>query len=181
MNRTRLTMSVLAALIAAVVVVVVATSGGSAKTRPAVAPGSAISLRQTALGKTLVDANGRTLYLFEADKPNVSTLSAAGLAIWPPFTASAKPRATNGVNAARIGTITGAGGSRQVTYNGHPLYYYVGDHNPGQTQGQGLNQFGALWYVLSANGGAITSAPSSTATNSSASGSSSGGGTIAGY
>jgi predicted lipoprotein with Yx(FWY)xxD motif len=115
MNRTRLTVPILAVLIAAFVAVVVATSGGSAKTRPAVASRSAISLRQTAPGKTLVDANGRALYLFEADKPNVSTLSGAGLAIWPPFTSSAKPRATNGVIAARIGTITGAGGSRQVT------------------------------------------------------------------
>ena len=84
---------------------------------------------------TLVDANGRTLYLFEADRPNVSILSAAGQAIWPPFTATTTPRALSGAVAGRIGTVTQAGGAAQVTYKGHPLYYYVGDHSPGQTSG----------------------------------------------
>ena len=161
MSRIRLPMVAAGLVVVALVVVIVATSGASTKPAPAVAAGSAISVKQTSLGPTLVDANGRTLYLFERDKPNVSTLSAAGQAIWPPFTASATPRALNGASAGQIGTIRAAGGSAQVTYNGHPLYYYVGDRNPGQTTGQGLNQFGALWYVLSARGAAITSAPSS--------------------
>jgi predicted lipoprotein with Yx(FWY)xxD motif len=150
-------------VVAALVAVIVTTSGASTnKTPHSAAAGSAISLGQTSLGQTLVDANGRTLYLFEADKPNVSSLSAAGQAIWPPFTAGAKPRALSGAVAGRIGTITHAG-STQVTYNGHPLYYYVGDRGPGDTRGQGLNQFGALWYVVAAGGSAVTSAPSSPA------------------
>jgi predicted lipoprotein with Yx(FWY)xxD motif len=164
MSRTRFPLLAIAVLVAAVVAVVVATSGaGTTKATPGAPAGSAISVKQTSLGQTLVDANGRTLYLFAADKPNVSTLSAAGQAIWPPFTATTTPRALNGAIAGRIGTIAQAGGPAQITYNGHPLYYYVGDHNPGQTTGQGLNQFGALWYVLSANGGAVTSASSSLA------------------
>ena len=168
MNRTRLSVAGFAAVVATIVVVFVATSGGSAKTpRPAVASNSAISIAQTSLGKTLVDANGRTLYLFEGDKRNVSRLSAAGRAVWPPFTASTKPRALSGALAADIGTTTGAGGSRQITYNGHPLYYFVADHNPGQRLGQAVNEFGALWYVLSRNGGAITSAPRSPASTGS--------------
>jgi predicted lipoprotein with Yx(FWY)xxD motif len=166
MSRTRISlMAAVAVVVAALVAVVVATSGASTnKTTPSAAAGSAISVKQTPLGPTLVDANGRTLYLFNADKPNVSKLSAAGQAIWPPFTASAKPRALGGAIARRIGTIAHGGGRAQITYNGHPLYYYVGDHGPGQTRGQGLNQFGALWYVLSANGSAVTSAPAASTT-----------------
>jgi predicted lipoprotein with Yx(FWY)xxD motif len=157
MNRIRL--SILAVLIAAVVVVVVATSGGAAKTgRPAVASTSAISVRQTSLGKIIVDANGRTLYLFAGDKRNLSTLSAAGQAVWPLYSSTATPASSGGAVASRIATTTGTGGMSQITYNGHPLYYYVGDHKPGDTNGQGLNQFGARWYVLGPGGTAITSA-----------------------
>jgi predicted lipoprotein with Yx(FWY)xxD motif len=161
MNRTRSSFAVI--VIAAVVAIIVATSGGAAKTaRPAVAPASSISVKQTSLGKTLVDANGRVLYLFEADKHDQSTLSAAGQAIWPPLTSATKPAAGSGATASQITLIKGAGGS-QVAYDGHPLYYYVGDQGPGQTNGQGLNQFGALWYVLSPVGTAITSAPTTPA------------------
>ena len=71
--------------------------------------------------------------------------------------------ATSGAVAGRIATVTQAGGAAQVTYKGHPLYYYVGDRSPGQTSGQGLNQFGALWYVLGPGGNAVTSAPTSPA------------------
>jgi predicted lipoprotein with Yx(FWY)xxD motif len=165
MTRTRFSLAAaVAVVVAAAVAVIVATSSASStKPRPTVAAASAISVRQTSLGATLVDANGRTLYLFEGDRPNVSTLSAAGQAIWPPFTATTTPRALNGALAGRIGTVTQAGGAAQVTYNGHPLYYYVGDHSPGQASGQGLNQFGALWYVLGPGGNAVTSASASPA------------------
>ena len=116
MNRTRLSFGVIGAVIAAVVLIVVATSGGAAKTAPqtartAVPAASSISVKQTSLGKTLVDANGRVLYLFEADKRDQSTLSAAGQAIWPPLRSAAKPAAGAGVTAAEIGVIKGAGGS----------------------------------------------------------------------
>jgi predicted lipoprotein with Yx(FWY)xxD motif len=161
MNRTRLSLPIFVVILAAAIAVIVSISGGKTKAQPAVAVGSAISLRQSSVGKVLTDANGRALYLFAGDSRNASRLSAAGLAVWPPFTSTTLPRATGGVTAARIGTATGAGGATQITYNGHPLYYYVGDHQPGQVLGQGLNQFGARWYVLSAAGGAITSAPKS--------------------
>jgi predicted lipoprotein with Yx(FWY)xxD motif len=162
MSRTRFPLVAVAVIVAAVIAVVVTTSGASTKkTSPAVAADAAISLKQTPLGGTLVDGAGRTLYLFAGDKPNVSTLSAAGQAVWPPFTANAKPQALNGAIAARIGAVAHTTGAAQITYNGHPLYYYVADTSPGQTRGQGLNQFGALWYVLGANGNAVTTAPSS--------------------
>jgi predicted lipoprotein with Yx(FWY)xxD motif len=154
----------LSIVIAGIAVVVLATGGGSAKTRPqTAAAGSVVSVRSTSLGKTLVDAQGRTLYLFEGDKTNVSTLSSAGLAVWPRFVATGAVKAVGGAQGAKIGTITSPSGVRQVTYNGHPLYYYVGDSKPGSTRGQNLNEFGALWYVLGPTGNAVTSAPKSNA------------------
>jgi predicted lipoprotein with Yx(FWY)xxD motif len=159
MNIKYLTAAGLAILIAGIAVIILAAGGGSAKTTSssAVPAGSAVALRTTSLGKTLVDANGRTLYLFEGDKRNVSTLSNAGLAVWPRFVAAGKVKAEAGAQAAKLGTITSPGGVRQVTYNGHPLYYFAGDSKPGSTRGQALNEFGALWYVLGSSGNAITS------------------------
>lgn len=160
MKRIRLPLAGLAVVIAAAVALIIATSGGSASTsKPKVASNSAISIKQTSLGKTLVDANGRTLYLFLADRHDRSTLSAAGQAVWPPFTATIKPSASGGALASHLTTI----GGHQIAYNGHPLYYFVADHHAGQTAGQGLKEFGARWYVLSAAGAAVTSAPASTA------------------
>jgi predicted lipoprotein with Yx(FWY)xxD motif len=147
-------------LVVVAIAVVALAGGGSAKTRAHVAATSAVTMRHTALGQTLTDAKGRTLYLFEADKHNVSKLSAAGRAVWPLFTASGKVTTLNGAKAGKLGSTTS--GFKQVTYNGHPLYYYVGDHSPGSTKGQDLNQFGARWFVLSANGSANTAKAPST-------------------
>jgi predicted lipoprotein with Yx(FWY)xxD motif len=159
MKRSRPASLGLAVALVGVAILVLAVTGGSARRAPAVAGSSAVSVKQTSLGQTLVDANGRTLYLFEADRASVSTLSPAGLAVWPAFTSAVTPQAKGGSVAADIATVAGPGGARQVTYNGHPLYYYVGDRQAGSTAGQGLNQFGALWYVLSPSGNAVTSAP----------------------
>ncbi|HYB27164.1 MAG TPA: hypothetical protein VEF89_11165 [Solirubrobacteraceae bacterium] len=160
MNRTRVLAPALALVFVAVVAIFVATSGGSTKTTPSTGTAAtAISVAQTSLGPTLVDGNGRTLYLFEGDKPNKSTLSAAGFAVWPAFASAGTPRALDGAAAGAIGRIAGSG---QVTYNGHPLYYYVGDQKPGETTGQGLNEFGALWYVVSPRGNAVVGVPKTT-------------------
>ncbi|HEY2397556.1 MAG TPA: hypothetical protein VGH78_01065 [Solirubrobacteraceae bacterium] len=159
MKRSRPASLVLAVVLVGVAVLVFAVAGGSARKAPPVAGASAVGVKQTPLGKTLVDANGRTLYLFEADTHGVSTLSPAGLAVWPAFTGATTPQARDGAVAADLATVAGPGGTRQVTYNGHPLYYYVGDHSPGSAAGQGLNQFGALWYALSPSGDAVRSAP----------------------
>jgi predicted lipoprotein with Yx(FWY)xxD motif len=164
MNRKRLSFTVVAVVLVAIIAIVFATSGGAAKpARPAAPPSSAIAVKQTSLGKILVDAAGRSLYLFQGDKQNLSKLSTAGQAVWPPFTATTKPAALGGAVTSQIGTIKGAGGASQVTYAGHPLYDFVGDHTPGQTRGQGLNEFGARWYVLAPGGTAVTSAPSAAA------------------
>jgi predicted lipoprotein with Yx(FWY)xxD motif len=155
MKPRSLTAVVLTVAVIAIAAVALA-SGGNAKNRqPRTAGGSAINVRHTSLGETLVDANGRTLYLFEGDKRNVSTLSAAGRAVWPPLTVAATVKTEGAAQAAKLGTTSGA--FKQVTYNGHPLYYYVGDHAPGSTKGQHLKEFGALWFVLAPSGSAITS------------------------
>jgi predicted lipoprotein with Yx(FWY)xxD motif len=160
MSRSRLSLSIAGIIAAAAIAVLIATTGGSSrKAQPAVAANSAISVKQTSVGSALTDANGRTLYLFANDKPDLSTLSAAGRAFWPAFTATTRPSAADGPVAGDIGAVVSGSGARQVTYHGHPLYYFVGDRAPGQTAGQGLNQFGARWYVLSTAGAAITSSP----------------------
>jgi predicted lipoprotein with Yx(FWY)xxD motif len=141
-------------VVAAAAGILALVSGGNSKAHKAAA-GAALDLRRTSLGNVLVDAHGRSLYLFEADKRDMSNCSGACLSIWPALTSSGKPQAHGGVLASKIGTIAAAGGKRQVTYNSHPLYYYAGDQKAGDTTGQGLNQFGAEWYVLGANGDKI--------------------------
>lgn len=165
MKRNRLLTFTLALVVVAVVVVTVAVSGGGAAKLKATTlnAGSTLSVKHTALGNTIVDGNGRALYLFRADKTNRSTLPRAGFAVWPAFGSSGtRPQATAGVSAVHIGTIR-SDGRGQLTYYGHPLYYYVGDKGPGEVKGQGLSEFGAPWYVLSPNGHAVTSAPSTPA------------------
>ena len=119
------------------------------------AAGSSVSLASSKLCKILVDANGRTLYLFEADKGAMSTCNGACASVWPPLTAKGQPKAGSGVAASKLGTTKRSDGTSEVTYNGHPLYTYAGDAAAGQTTGQAINGFGAEWYVLSAAGSAI--------------------------
>jgi predicted lipoprotein with Yx(FWY)xxD motif len=108
------------------------------------------------LGSILVAGpKQRTVYLFAADKGPSSTCSSACAEVWPPVTTSGNPQAGGGAVSANLGTITRSDGTKQVTYKGHPLYYYVGDPNSGDTSGQGINSFGAPWYVLSPSGNAV--------------------------
>jgi predicted lipoprotein with Yx(FWY)xxD motif len=116
---------------------------------------SSVRLASTKLGKVLVDAQGRTLYLFEGDKGAMSACGGACASVWPPLTTSGKPAAGTGVAASKLGTTKRSDGSTEVTYNGHPLYTYAADSAAGQTTGQGINEFGAEWYVLSAAGNKI--------------------------
>jgi predicted lipoprotein with Yx(FWY)xxD motif len=126
--------------------------GGTSKAARPAGGTAKVDLRQTDLGEVLVGPTGRTLYLFEKDTGPKSTCSAQCAAVWPPLLTHGKPTAGAGVSAAKLGTTKAADGKTMVTYNGHPLYYYVSDTKPGQTAGQGLDQFGAEWYVLGANG-----------------------------
>jgi predicted lipoprotein with Yx(FWY)xxD motif len=106
-------------------------------------------------GQALVDGRGRALYLWEADTSGTSTCTGPCAAAWPPVTVSGMPQAGGGVSPSLLGTAKRAGGAEQVTYNGHPLYYFAGDTGPGMAKGQGSKDFGADWYVLSAKGSKI--------------------------
>ena len=106
-------------------------------------------------GKILADGQGRALYLFTADKSSTSTCTGACASAWPPVTASAMPMAGGGVSQSLLGTTKRADGTEQLTYNGHPLYYFSADSGSGMAKGQGVKAFGSGWYVVDAKGSKI--------------------------
>ncbi len=85
----------------------------------------------------------------------MSACGGACASVWPPLMTTGKPTAGPGVTASKLGTTKRSDGATEVTYNGHPLYTYAGDSAPGQTSGQGLDDYGAEWYVLAAGGNKI--------------------------
>jgi predicted lipoprotein with Yx(FWY)xxD motif len=115
-------------------------------------PGAKVEIAKSRLGRILVDARGRTLYLFEKDKGHASTCYGACASFWPPVTITGKPQAGRGVHAGLLSTTKRKDGKVEITYAGHPLYYFAGDMKRGDMHGQGLKQFGAGWYVVSAAG-----------------------------
>jgi predicted lipoprotein with Yx(FWY)xxD motif len=116
---------------------------------------SAVGTKTSSLGTFLVDAKGRTLYLWDADHGSKSTCSGACAQAWPPLTTTTTPKASGAAKASLLGTTKRTDGSREVTYAGHPLYYFAGDTQPGQTTGQGSNGFGAPWWVVTPAGTAL--------------------------
>jgi len=116
----------------------------------------AVAVRSSRLGKILVDSQGRTLYLFKKDSGTKSACFGACAQNWPPLRASGKPAVGRGAKASMIATTRRSDGGRQVTYNGHPLYHFVNDHKPGDTNGEGLNAFGGLWWVVSPAGNPVS-------------------------
>jgi predicted lipoprotein with Yx(FWY)xxD motif len=111
------------------------------------------------LGQILVDESGMTVYLFLSDTPTTSTCYSTCATVWPPVVTTGAPQAGAGAQASLLGTITRTDGKVEVTYAGHPLYYFVQDKAAGDVKGQGINGFGALWWVLSPSGTAITTKP----------------------
>jgi len=98
------------------------------------------------LGKILVGDKGMTLYMFTKDGPDQSNCNAECLAKWPPLLTQGNPTLGEGVDASLVGTASLPDGSKIVTYNKMPLYYWVKDTKPGDTTGQGV---GEVWYVVS--------------------------------
>jgi predicted lipoprotein with Yx(FWY)xxD motif len=120
---------------------------------PPAASGSSISAASTKLGQVLVDSRGLTVYLFLADKGTTSNCNSAScVQYWPPVLTSGAPQAGTGVDATLLGTTTRTDGTTQVTYAGHPLYLFLSDMKAGDVTGQGVNAFGAPWYVVSPSG-----------------------------
>jgi predicted lipoprotein with Yx(FWY)xxD motif len=157
----------------------VAACGGSSNDNATAAPAApktadakatTIGEANTGLGKILVDSQGRTIYLFQKDSGTKSTCSGACAVAWPPVRTSGKPTVGSGLTAAKVATTPRSDGKPQVTYNGHPLYLFQEDQNPGDTNGQGINGFGAPWYVMSPAGDAITTSDSSSSAGAGSSG-----------
>jgi predicted lipoprotein with Yx(FWY)xxD motif len=129
-----------------------ASTTQSVQPSPTSQAGVSVATTTTSLGTFLVGPNGKTLYLFEADKSSTSTCSGACAQGWPPLTTSGPPVAGSGVMQTLLSTTQRADGTMQVVYNGHPLYYYSADTKAGDTKGEGLNAFGAGWDVVSTAG-----------------------------
>ena len=130
-------------------------SGGAAPTSKPPSGMATVTAASTKLGMVLVDGSGRTLYLFEKDQPDQSACSGACAAAWPVDQTSGAPKAGSGVKASLLGTISRSDGTTQVTYNQHPLYYYSGDNGAGQENGQGVDAFGAAWFVIAPTGSKV--------------------------
>lgn len=109
------------------------------------------------LGSYLTDSRGQSLYLFEADTATASNCNGQCATYWPPVITKGSASVAGGANKSLLGTITRTDGTKQVTYDGHPLYYFALDKTAGQTTGEGTNDFGGLWWLLSPTGKAITS------------------------
>jgi predicted lipoprotein with Yx(FWY)xxD motif len=107
------------------------------------------------LGKILVDAQGGTLYVFSRDSGTTSACTGACAAAWPPLRSSGKPVVRGAAIANLVGTIARSDGKRQATYNGHPLYRFVMDAKPGDTNGEGLMAFGGTWFAVSPAGNPV--------------------------
>jgi predicted lipoprotein with Yx(FWY)xxD motif len=131
-------------------------SGAAAPPKTASGKTAAIGVTKSGLGTILVDSHGRTIYLFRKDAGTKSACSGQCATNWPPVRAAGKPTVGRGLTASNAATTARTDGQPQVTYNGHPLYLFAGDHKPGDTNGQGLNAFGAPWYVVSPAGNQIT-------------------------
>jgi predicted lipoprotein with Yx(FWY)xxD motif len=128
-------------------------SGTAASETGGAAP--TIALAPSKLGKILVDGHGRTLYEFVADKTTASTCYGACASLWPPLAVSGAPKAGPGILASLLGTTKRTDGTTEVTYNGHPLYYFTGDPQAGETTGHAINEFGAPGYILTVNDTAV--------------------------
>lgn len=133
-----------------------ASPSAAATAAPAAAGPATVAVGDSALGKLLVDGRGRTLYLFVPDKGPTSTCYGACAVAWPPFLTTGAPVAGAGATASLIGTTNRTDGTVEVTYHGHPLYFWLGDAKPGDVSGQALDNAGGLWYVLNPAGDEVT-------------------------
>ena len=125
---------------------------GSRPAHAATSAAATVDLGKSSLGRMLVTSRGRTLYLFEKDRNGRSACTASCATFWPPLLTTAKPHAGAGVRASLLGTTRRPDGKLQVTYRRHPLYTFALDTRAGQTKGEGLKEFGAEWYAVSAAG-----------------------------
>jgi predicted lipoprotein with Yx(FWY)xxD motif len=173
----------LAAPLAVALLAAAACSSGSSSGTSSSAAGSGSSSSSTVIttktssgGSFLTNGAGRAIYLFMADSTGKSTCDGACASAWPPVVATGQPTASGSAQASDLGTISRSDGTKQVTYDGHPLYYFTGDTGPGTDKGQGLDGFGAKWFLVTPAGSSITTAVTISGSGSAPSSSSGGGG-----
>jgi predicted lipoprotein with Yx(FWY)xxD motif len=143
------------------------SGSGSAASSPAAAPvkvsTSAAGLKSVTTkggSQVLTTAQGFTVYMFAIDTPSKSNCDASCLAFWPALTGMPSGSGLTG----KFGTITGTGGITQATYDGHPLYLFTLDKQPGQIKGNGLNENGGPWFALTPSGAKLAKAPKAVST-----------------
>jgi len=133
-------------------------SSGAGNSSTSTAPAGPITIK-TVTGRDgtyLTDLSGRAIYMWLGDDARKSNCTSGCAIAWPPVVTGGAPRASGGARAANLGTIRRSDGPRQVTYKGHPLYYFEVDSGPGTTKGQGSGSFGARWWLVAPSGAAIT-------------------------
>jgi predicted lipoprotein with Yx(FWY)xxD motif len=145
--------ALLAVLVLAAAALASLTSiASSATSKPAT-----VKTGTSSLGRIVVDGKSHTLYLFQKDKHGKSACSGACAQNWPPLLTNGAPKAGPGAKSSLLGTTKRSDGTTQVTYNKHPLYTFVADNDKrGSTKGEGIDAFGAKWYVVAAKGTAKT-------------------------
>jgi predicted lipoprotein with Yx(FWY)xxD motif len=141
----------------------VAAAASLAVAGVASAQSASVKVAPSSLGRILVDSHGKTLYLWAHDKGRKSTCNGQCAKYWPPLVTRGRPKAGAGALSSLIGASRRSDGRTQVTYHGHPLYYYVGDKRAGDVKGEGLTGFGGRWDPVSAGGSAVQKASESKA------------------
>jgi predicted lipoprotein with Yx(FWY)xxD motif len=179
-KRTKLIAGVGGALAAAATVAACSSAASSTAAAPAASPtgaspaaaspagsgasssgGTVITTAKSSEGTVLASSSGRAVYLWAKDTGDMSNCNGACAGAWPPVTTTGTATASGGAKASDIGTITRSDGTKQVTYDGHPLYYFSGDSGPGTASGQGSDAFGAKWWLVAPTGSDVTAAVTS--------------------
>ena len=130
-------------------------AGGSSSSASA-SGGTVITTAKSSGGTVLATSSGRAVYLWAKDTGDMSNCNGACAGAWPPVTTTGTATAAGSAKASDIGTITRSDGTKQVTYDGHPLYYFSGDSGPGTASGQGSDAFGAKWWLVAPSGSDVT-------------------------
>jgi predicted lipoprotein with Yx(FWY)xxD motif len=139
----------------------------SSSSKPAASTSSTVSTKDSSAGAVLAGQDGKTLYLFEADKNGKPTCSGDCAAAWPPAIATGNVTVSGDADKSKVGSVSG---TKQITYAGHPLYYYVKDTDAEDVYGNGVEAFGAEWYALTPSGANAEESSSKSSDESSSSG-----------
>jgi predicted lipoprotein with Yx(FWY)xxD motif len=151
----------LVAVLAFAVLALAGCGGNASQALPTTDNGrpATVGVASTGLGDVLVDRQGHTLYLFGRDSGTMSNCTGACAVNWPPLRVRGTPLVGTGAKASDVGTTARQDGISQLTYSGHPLYTFVNDQKPGDTNGEGISAFGGSWFAVSSAGAKV--APSS--------------------